>query len=63
MAFEVARSEEGKVGTSKIEFKSIDFRLPEDQVAIQSANPVFKEHGHEAELKKWLNERLSQALH
>lgn len=63
VAFEVKDNTEGAKQSKKIDFKSIDFTLAEDATTVKSASNLFQEHGHAAELKKWVREQLSAALH
>ena len=59
---EVPESSETAKQSKKIDFKSIDFTLVEETTVVKSASALFQEHGHAAELKKWVREQLSAAL-
>jgi len=61
VAFEVKAESNGE--SKKIDFTGIDFTLEEDKVTISSASSAFNEHGHSAEVKKWVQARLSEELH
>ena len=48
---------------TKIKFQTIDAEIDNANVAITSQSNLFKEHGHENEVKTWIQTRLSAELH